>query len=374
MSEETTPDSDRVVVVRDGLAFRGWTGFATVESIENAVSTFELEISGVYVAAAAALREDQDVQIYLGEDLLIDGVIDDVSIGGDAESLTVKVSGRSDTRDVVDCSAPLGAKNGLTLLALVRWLVADYQIPVVDEAGVGGKIVRSWRAEEGESIFDALDRLGRDHAFMVTDDTAGRLVLTRAGKGGNATDGIARGTAGFLSGDVTRSCAERYSHYEVRGQEVSDADVAVDVLGGAEDVALKRFRRLIVRPERGLSGGDAALRARWEATTRAAKALEASYTLRGFRQRDDALWRKNQIVQVFDPLCGIAGAELLVVEVRRSLSSDAGRLTTLKLAPREAYTPQPAKVDVKAYQYEEPELTDPGELGADDLGIEADDL
>ena len=371
MSEETQPDTDRVVVVRDGVAFRGWTSFSTTESIENCVSTFELEITGVYVAAATALREDQDVQIRLGDDVLIAGVIDEVAIGGDADGLTVKVTGRSNTRDVVDCSSPLGNKSGLTLLGLVRWLVADYPIEVVDEAGVGGKIIRSWCAEEGESIFDAIDRLGRDHAFMVTDDPQGRLVLTRAGAGGTASWGIARGE-GFLSGDVTRSCADRFSVYEIRGQEVSDLDVSVDVLGGAEDVAMRRFRKLIVRPERGLSGGDAALRARWEATTRAAKALEATYKLRGFRQRDGSLWRKNQTVQVVDPLCGIAGAELLVVEVTRSLSAEDGRVTVLKLAPPEAYTPQPAKVDVKGYAYEEPELTDPGELGADDLGIEGD--
>lgn len=368
MSEETELEQDRVTVVRDGLAFPWWTSVEIVESIDNCVSTFALEIAGVYATAAAALREDQDVRVYVGEELVITGVIDDVSIGGDANGVTVKVTGRSSTREVVDCSAPLQTPGGLKLIGLVRRLLTDYPIEVVDEAGVGDQVVRAFHVDEGETLFDALDRLSRDHAFLVTDDARGRLVLTRAGAGGAAGDTIARGAAGFLSGDVMRSCAERYSHYQVRGQQLSDLDVDVDVQGGADDIALKRFRQLIIRPERGLSREAADLRARWEATTRAAKALQASYALRGWRKANGALWRKNEVVPVLDGLCGVIGAELLAVSVRRTLNATEGRVTSIELAPPLAYTPQPTKVDAKAYAYEIPESTDPDALGPDDLG------
>lgn len=372
MSEETEPDADRVTVVRGGLAFPWWTTVTIVESLDNAVSSFELELPGAFAAAApGSLEPDDDVKIYVGDDLVITGVIDEVAIGGDATGTTVKVSGRSRTREIVDCSAPLGSWSGLTLLALARKLVAEYGLEVVDEAGVGSRVIRQHRTEEGETIFDALDRLGRDHAFLVTDDARGRVVLTTAGAAGAAGDKIVRGTAGFLSGDVSRSCAGRYSHIEVRGQSVSDLDVDVDVMGGAEDVGVGRYRRLIVRPERGMTRADAALRARWEATTRAAKALEASYELRGWRRADGALWRRNEVVEVLDGLGGLVGVELLAVEVRRTLTPEAGRMTSVALKPPKAYQPQPAKVAVGAYAYEalELETTDP----AADLEIPEDE-
>lgn len=350
------------MVRANGRDFFGWTSVQIEPSIETAARAFALAVSGVYATDAGFLVEGDEVEIRVGEDLLCTGWIDQLEHTGDADGASVNVTGRSKTCDIVDCSARVGSWRGLKLSKLAALLLAPYQLELVDEAGVGECIVRAHRTEEGESIFDALDRLSRDvgGGFLVTDDPSGRVVLTRAGAGGRATDKIVRGTAGFLSGDVSRSMAERYSSYVVKGQSFTDLEVDPAAQGGAEDVGVTRFRELIVKPERGVTKAGALARAKWEATTRAAKALEASYTLRGWRQTDGTLWRENQIVEVVDGFSRLFGVELLIVGLSYSLDAEQGRLTTFKLGPVEGFTPPPGKgVDVSAYAYEEAPTTAP---------------
>lgn len=371
MSDEAdTIDADKVRLRVNGRDFSGWTSVKIDMSLEDAVSSFAVVVSGVYATSAGFIREDDDLEVWVGDDLLITGVVDDLELGGDADTASVSITGRSRLRDLVDCSAPLGAWRGMKLLALIKTLVAAYGIDVVDECGVGDTVIRSHRTEEGEALFDALDRLSRDHAFIVTDDSSGRIVLTQAGKGGLVVgDKVVRGTPGYLSGNAKRSCGERFSAIVCKGQSIGDADVEVNAQGAAEDVGVRRFRQLIVRPERGVSSKSAAKRARWEVATRAAKALEYTCSLRGWRDAQGRLWRKNTLVEVLDGFARIYGAALLVVSVSLSLDTEGGRVTALRLVPPEAFTPLPIakpSVSVGAYAYEQPPSTAPDDALGDE--------
>lgn len=362
--EESELDEDLVTLRVRGLEFAGvggkrWGAVTITTSLVDLASSFSLKALGVFATEEDFIREGDEVEVFVGPDLLITGYVDDVEHDGDAENASVEVSGRSRTCDLFDCSAPLGTWSGLTLLKLLQTLIASYRIDIVDEAGVGGVIVRSHRTEEGEFLFDAIDRLGRDHSFLATDDGAGRLVLTRAGAAGRATDKIMRGVPGFISGGPKRSMAERYSHIVCMGQSASDLEVDTDAQGGAEDVGVTRFRELIIKPERGVSKADAAARAAWEATTRAAKALEGNYVQRGWRQAGGAVWKKNQIAEVFDGF-GRLFADLLIVGLTFTIDPEAGRLAAFRVGPPEGFKPQPVRTRaVDVTQYEQAESTAP---------------
>lgn len=365
MTDETELDEYRVTLRVNGLEFAGvggkrWASVQVDTSIEDLASSFSVAALGVFATEESFINEGDAVEVWVGADRLVTGYVDDVEHAGDAENETVRVSGRSKTCDLVDCSAPIGTWRGLTLARLIAVLCDGYEVEIVDEAGVGGTIIRQHRTEEGETIFDALDRLGRDIGFVPTDDGAGRLVLTRAGESGAAGEAIVRGAVGFLEGGTRRSMAERFSTYQCKGQSFTDLEVDASATGGASDVGVTRTRTLIVRPERGLTRAGAADRAAWEATTRAAKALEANYTLRGWRKADGELWQKNQMAEVLDGFARLIGAELLIVGLSFTLDPEAGRKVGLRLAPREAFTPAPSKrVDVTPYAQADLETTAP---------------
>lgn len=362
MTDPAQAREDRVKLRANGRDFFGWTGVQITTSIEEAAGSASVSVSGVYATDAGVLREDDDVQVYVGDDLVLTGVVDESTMGGDAESAEVALGARSRLRDLVDCSAPLGSWSNLTLLKLLQTLVQPYALDIVDEAGVGGALVRSHRTEEGETLYDAFDRLSRDHSFLVTDDGSGRIVLTQAGKGGAVKgDSIVRGATGFLSGNARRSCAERYSEIVVRGQVVTDKSVDVDAWGDAQDRGVSRFRQLIIKPERGMGAKNAAARARWEVVTRAAKALEYTCRLRGWHTLAGALWRKNMTVEVLDGFCGLWGVDLLIVSVTYSLDAETGRVVDMRLVPVEAFAPMPLRVleAIPAARWEAPPTTAP---------------
>jgi prophage tail gpP-like protein len=91
-----------------------------------------------------------------------------------------------------------------------------------------------------------------------------------------------------------------------------------------------------VKPEKAMDNAGARERARFEATQRAAQSLSLTYRVRGWRQRDGALWAKNTIVQVVDPRRGFFGSDMLISKVTLGLDEN-GRIADLTVDPVAAY-------------------------------------
>ena len=324
---------DEIVVKAGARKVRGWTSARIERGIEDMASTFELELSGYF----AATGDDQlvcgdAVQVYAGADLVVTGYVEAVSDQVDAESEGTSITGRSKTCDAVDCSAALGTWAGLKLRDLFTRIVGEHGLSLVDEAGVADAIIRSHKTEPGETIHDALDRLGRELGYLLTDDAAGRVVLTRAGKAGRAVTRIVQG-AGVIASSGGWNVAQRFSAYEAQGQSIGADSIDATATGDAEDPGVTRARKLIVVPERGVDKTGARRRARWEAVTRAGKSFSASYTLRGWRQTETGpLWAPNLLVNVVDGRRGLFDAELLVTSVALVANAD-GRKAEVTVAP-----------------------------------------
>lgn len=338
--------TDPVTLRVNGLEYAGvggqrWNSVTITESLESLARDFTVGVVGVFASEPEAIEAGDSVEVWVGRDKLLTGWVDDHEVGGDARTESVTANGRSLTGDLADCSAPPGTWSGLTVAKLVQALTEPYRIELVDQAGVGSQVVSRWRTEDGEFIFDGLDRLGRSVGALVTDDGAGRLVLTTTGTA-RCTDAIERGRPGFISGSVKRSQSERYSKYSCHGQVFTDLEVDPHAVGYAEDTGITRYRELIIRPERGMTKAEAAARARWEASTRAAKSLVVTVTVRGWRQSDGSLWRANMLVTYTDKLARIDRAELLIVDVIRTLDAN-GRVTTMRLMPEEAFRLPPGE-------------------------------
>lgn len=356
-------DGDLVEVRANGRRLTGWTAAEIAGAIDEATSTWSITTSGVFDPTKIPLQGGDLVEVLVGPDLVATGYVDRVAVRCSRDEVTLTYSGRSKTCDAVDCSAPLGARAGKRLAAVVADMVADYALDVIDEAGVGGEIVPRSRPQDGESVFEVLERVGRERGFLVTDDALGRLVLTRAGAAGKASTPIVYGTPGVLESDCAWDMSERYSHYEVRGQIATDAEVDPSVVGGAADRAVLRFRRLVIKPEKPVDTAGARRWAAWEATTRAGKSFAGTYTIRGWRQENSGeLWAKNLLVDVVDHRNGLFGPELLIVGVTLTIDKDGGRIAVLRVGAAAGFEPPPRQSvaigDTGAF-VDELESTDP---------------
>lgn len=81
-------------------------------------------------------------------------------------------------------------------------------------------------------------------------------------------------------------------------------------------------------------------RSEFEATHRAARSEETTYTVQGWRQGDGTLWQPNQRVMVVDPIAGFHHRELVISEVVYT-QDEGGTRCELRLAPEAAWMPPP---------------------------------
>lgn len=318
-------------------ALRGWTSVQVVAGIEQASRTFTFTITGP-LADEQGLRVGQACSVWEGGDELVRGYLETVEASVAATSRTRSFGGRSKTCDAVDCSAAPGSRPGLRFADLVRAIVGDHDIDVsFDDEDAEGLIIPRHRVTLGETIFDEVDKLARERGFLVTDDGAGRLRVTKPAMGGKATTELVVGR-NALTANGSWDMSRRYSEIEVRGQSFTDLEVDPAAVGGATDPSVTRTRKLIVRPEKPVGKEAALQRARWEAVTRAGQSTRSTFMVRGWRQDDGTLWQPNQLVRVTFDDAGFDRAELLITEVAYSLD-EQGRKCALTLAPEAGFKP-----------------------------------
>ena len=218
-------------------------------------------------------------------------------------------------------------------------LAAPYGVRVVAEVDTG-KAIADHQVQQGESVFESIDRMMRLRQVLSTDNGHGDLVLITVASGGRATTALELGV-NIKSGSAELDYKGVFSDYIVKGQRAGDDEsFAGDVAEGegtsvAADSRSKRRRVLVIKQSGQADEGTCQERANYERAHRAAKALQTSYTVVGWRQQDGTLWQPNQLVRVRDPIIGF-DADMLVAEVAWVLD-DKGLRTEVRVGPPDGY-------------------------------------
>ncbi|MEM7746074.1 MAG: phage baseplate assembly protein [Pseudomonadota bacterium] len=339
-----------VVLVIDGQDYAGWMGVKVKRALEEASASFELELTNRWPGSGDRrdLREHTPCALRLDGKTVIRGVIDKVAPRYSAATHVVKVGGRSLTGQLVDCSCiiPTGQLRGLSLAAIARRVAEPFGIEVVDLAGDTRPFPRV-QVEQGETIFEVLERLARQRGVFLTDDAEGRLIIRR-----RSTDlqGALELGKNVLEAEAEFGGRDQYSEYTVKGQlegaDQWDGATSARGSGRAVDASVPIHRPLIVLAERqgdGISLGD---RARHEAALRRGRARRWTYTIQSWLRPDGALWETAEEVEVTDSFMGLESERLLVIETEFSID-DGGEITRLTVAQPEGFDLREDKVAVK---------------------------
>ncbi|TXH38779.1 MAG: hypothetical protein E6Q98_02975 [Rhodospirillaceae bacterium] len=342
-----------------GQLYEGWTEVAVTRSVENAVSTFDLGLSERWARltsdGSALVLLDQSgavpwriqpcmpCEILMDGETVITGYVDSYNPTYSASDHSVRVTGRSRTADIADCSAivPGGQFTGYDLGQIARTLCATVGVGVDIETDLGAPFP-DVQVQQGETIFELIERLSRLRAVLVRDAPSGNLVLARAGKGRAA--GSLRQGVNILSASATLSAAERYSDYIVKGQQAATDAIpgtqATEPIGKARDPGITRYRPKLVIAEGQTDIATAVDRATWEKLTRAANGVRATITVQDWRDPNSGrLWAPNEMAYVDSSWLAVQ-RDLLIAGVTYRLS-EGGTTCELSLAPPEAYTPEP---------------------------------
>lgn len=392
----STP-SNTVRLVVNGQEYGGWKSIKIEAGIERQARSFDLEVTDQWPGQSDIPRRIQPgelCQVFIGDDLVVTGYVDGTPVKYDGRTVTVGVRGRSKTADLVDCcpievvkassgsasgrwadvigpdgkrpnyvQAPKVAANqwrNLKMEVIAAALAKPYGIDVIAEVDTG-RVIPEHHIQSGETVFESIDRMMRLRHVLSTDSPRGELVFIDVGSGGTAA------TALELGANIRASSADLdykgvFSEYVVKGQRSGDdqdfGSASSEEEGYAEDyepstvVAMetavvkdaraKRRRVLVIKQSGQADEGTCQDRAEYERAHRAAKALETTYTVDGWRQADGSLWLPNQIVRVRDSLVGF-DTLMVTAEVSWILDDD-GQRTEIRVGPPDGYRSKAGKL------------------------------
>jgi len=338
--------SENVTLRVNGVDFAGWLDVQIVAGIERQARDFTLSITRVWPGATdipRRVRPGDVCEVWIGSDKLLTGHVDATPISYDKESVTVGVKGRSKTADLVDCAADFGKGQwrGRKIESIAADLAKAYGITVQSEVETGA-VIAEHQIQPGETVFESVSRLLALRQLLSTDDAEGNMVLVNPGSGGRAETALELGK-NVLSADAPLDYKDVFGTYVCKGQRAgSDLDAAENIaesISSSTDANVKRHRLLVITQSGQVDTQMCRDRVKYEAVYRAAKALETTYKVQGWRQADGSLWLPNQLVRVRDGVIGFDD-EMLIVEVTYQIGSD-GTFAFLKVGPLAGYIPSP---------------------------------
>lgn len=344
---------------------RGWQSIQVQRSLDEVADSFDAALSSPLSSAPppVPIREGDPVTITYDGTLVLTGYIDEVSEESDATTWSLSVSGRSQAKDLVDCSVVRkGGWRNTPIDAIIEDIAKPFGLLVATDI-LNLPVERSFRLQDGETAWEAIERLASEYAMRVVSRNDGRMVLTRTGTLVYPDVVIERGV-NVVRGGVTRSETERHSQYIFKASVAADDDTYGDAAVAKyaiTDDGVDRYRPLIVHRE-GRAGKVAAQlkqAAEWERNTRAGKSQRLSYGVitpgevaRSWEMPGGhGLWRPNLVVAVRDTNHNVDG-QFLITSVTLARSG-AGTTTQLELTHPEAYEPEkpPKKKGKKGYTW-----------------------
>lgn len=319
-----------------GSIYRGWQEIEIQRGIEQIAGQFSLTLTDEPGRNDRARVIAPGVPCTLAVDgqTVITGYVDTVAQSYDAETHTIRVTGRDRTGDLVDCAAQGVQFQGRTLAQVASDLCAPFGVEVADQVG-DKRPFQTLKTDEGDTVYEALESAARVRGVLLVSDGRGSLLITRPGQ--RVTAALQLGV-NIARCSATNSHAERFSRITVKSQQSSpegwgegDNDVSATVA----DPVVKRHRPTIVTAEEETDRNGARARAIWQRNVTAGRSLSINYTVHGWKTAAGRIWQPNELVSVTDQLLGVA-ADLLVVSVRLSLTA-GGETAELTVMPRQAF-------------------------------------
>lgn len=398
------PDQDNAVrLVVNGQEYGGWKSVRIEAGIERQARSVDLEVTDRWPGQTDIPRRIQPgdpCQVFIGQDLVMTGHVDGTPIRYDGKSVGVGVRGRSKTADLVDCcpiesgkntapesdggtwkdvSSPNGKKPNviqapptaanqwrhLKMEVIAAALAAPYGVRVLAEVDTG-QVIPEHHVQVGETVFESIDRMMRLRHVLSTDNELGDLVFIDVGSTGTASTALELGQ-NILVASTDLDYKGVFSEYVVKGQrsgndEQYGADVAEEIgkaeddrpatvtgeTATAKDARAKRRRVIVIKQSGQADDGTCQERAEYERAHRAAKALQTSYTVAGWRQEDGTLWQPNMMVRVRDGLIGF-DADMVIAETAWILDKEGCR-TEIKVGPPDGYRTKAGKLKASKSQ------------------------
>ncbi|NPD67306.1 hypothetical protein HN018_06925 [Lichenicola cladoniae] len=353
-------DPNELTITVGGMTFGGWQQVRVARGVEKMPSDFDVTLTERFPGQtqAVSVQPGQQCVVRLGRDRILTGRIDRYSPSIGPEQHQVRISGRGNCRELVDCAAgfdqngPTGGQLGNVYIKdIAAKLAAPFGITVKDTVTDPGMIVPQFNIIFGETVFEIIDRCARYGARLAYEDTDGNLILAQVGTT-RAASGLQQGV-NIQTASADFSMSDRFSDYyatTVGTDTLADVSDSGFIIGHETDKGVPDFRPTVVVSAEMQQGGTfiATARARWEKARRYGRSQAVRITCDSWRDSAGTLWTPNTLVPISIPALKI-DATWIIGEVSY-VRGEGGTTAELSLMPPEAFQPEPAIIQAFDWQ------------------------
>jgi len=272
--------------------------------------------------------------VYIGGELLVNGLLYNIESEISGSGRRKNLEGFSFTADLMDSTLkPPYEKNNFTLKQRAEELVAQIGIAVIFDIDPGDPFDRI-TANEGDTIFNHLNKLSRQRSGLLSSTPQGDLLVHQSASGAPVAT-LEEGrqlVRNFKAGFNGRA---RFNAYRALGKSPAGNKVGI---ANDDNVPRSRFLTFTVNET---TKGDIQKAADWRRSKQLADALTIPLPVSDWFDPAGNLWRENTLVTVISEAIHVPdGFDFLIRSVEYVLDGTA-RTATLNIVPPQVYTGEP---------------------------------
>lgn len=330
--------SDTMSLIVGGRQFTSFLSLTGTSSVADAARTAQMTVASELGEAATALafRAGTPFVLNRNDTAFVTGYVDRYQPRFSAREATITVTGRAKGQDAIDSSVvhKTGFFKGRTPLQIASELLQPFGLTASSTGAMTA--VPHFQVTPGETVFGALEKLGRDQGYTLRGRPDGSVqfwnaegVLPR--QKGKILEGV-----NLLSGESDHNFSKRHSHYHVRGQ--SSHGTSADVMqleSVAKDDAVTRYRPHVHVHDEDTDQPRVRKHAESLRSRRAGRSLSAVIDVVGYVDDGGTPWDDGNLVYVESDFLDLK-QDMLIERVSISLDN-RGLLTKLHLCDPRTY-------------------------------------
>jgi len=347
----------RLVLKINNYEYSGFEDISIFKSMNTISGQYGLSIMNFFKGGTMIkdIKMDYAVKLEIDGTPVINGWIDKMPIRYGKDYDRMDIFGRDKTCDLIDCSFDFTPNEWKkqTVYNLIKNLCKPFSIDVTLDSSVttqGNIQVESFKANEGETVFEQIAELCRDYAIIPLCLNDGKVTLTKATTDKFTVDGITT-SINAKSGYLDQSNVNRYSTYKVKGYGIgNDNKTLADYIscsGSFSDSTISRVRPLVIFADTATNTGQCINRAKWEARLRAGLSRRQEYEVQGWTQSSGQLWEINKLVKVDDSFTGYK-ATMLISDINYIYSAGTGEISRITVVDKDTYNLSNNAINIKS--------------------------
>lgn len=341
----------------NGQRFTGFTYASVARSMDALCGTFFFSTTVKEDAdglIANGLKMDDKVEIFIDDQKIMTGYIEELSIDAGVNSHELSFGGRDITSDIIDSSMPtfseLSFKNFQDLIQMVL-VTAKIDVKVINSLTKQDLDTLNFDAFGGDgkapdlnmTIFDFFDHFAKQKQVLLLTNENGDLVITREESkvSPGALTCKTNNNNNIISANVNINTYERFSKVNISAQDSNAVNknlINQDAFATDSQIRKSKQQRIFY-PNKTTDPNALQNMSQWHVNIYKAKGTSYSTVTQGYYAQpvSELLWEINTLVDVEDDLTNVKG-QYLIEGFSFTKDADSGSITRLNIVNKGSYS------------------------------------